>query len=369
MKRLVLLLAAVAAAVALAGAYLPSSAATVGQTSISRQALDSDLSAIAGSADYVCFLSEERQLSTNSKLPVLGAGTASAKGGIYDAAFVDNWLASMVTDTVISALITRDGLRVTPSDLATARGVLSRRITDVLDTYARDSGLPSPSCSGSGQAVLSSLPPWFRSEQVRAEAAQALLDARAAGSGLSAGAIATYFARHRVLFDKDCVDVVVVQTPSAAAQVEAALARGVSFAHEAQVASLTRTSAANGGVAGCGYLQGTFLGTAVGKLAVGAVTPVVPGAGVYWVVKLASRSAVSLRTARLTVVTAILRAGQGRADAVLVAALRSTSVGVDPRYGGASAHSLALVLPAPSPPPGAELSPSANRPTLTAASS
>ncbi len=369
MKRLVLLLVAVAAAVALAGAYIPSDAATVGQTSISRQALDSDLSAIAGSADYVCFLSEERQLSTNSKLPVLGAGTASAKGGVYDAAFVDNWLASMVTDTVVSALAARDGLRVTPSDLTTARDVLARRITDVLDTYARDSGLPSPSCGGSGQAVLSSLPRWFRSEQVRAEAAQALLDARAAGSGLSDGSIATYFARHRVLFDKDCVDVVVVQTPSAAAQVEGALARGASFAREAQVASLTRSSAASGGNAGCGYLQGTFLGTAVGRLAVGGVTPVVPGAGVYWVVKLASRSPVSFRAARLTVVTAILRTGQRRADAALAAALRSSNVGVDPRYGGASPHSLTLVLPAPSPPPGAEISPSANRPALTAASS
>ena len=369
MKRLVLLLVAVAATVALAGAYLPADAATVGQTSISRQALDSDLSAIAGSSAYVCFLSEERQLSTNSKLPVLGAGTASAKGGVYDAAFVDNWLVSMVTDTVIARLAARDGLRVTPSDLATAQGVLTRRITDVLDTYARDTSLPSPSCGGSGQAVLSSLPRWFRSEQVRAEAAQALLDARAAGSGLSAGAIAAYFARHRAAFDKDCVDVVVVQTPSAAAQVEAALAHGASFAHEAQVASLTRASAANGGAAGCGYLQGTFLGTAVGKLAVGGVTPVVPGAGVYWVVKLASRAAVSLRTARTTVVTAILRAGQHRADAALFAALASSNVGVDPRYGRASAHSLTLVLPAPAPPPGAEISPSANLPTLTAASS
>jgi hypothetical protein len=368
MKRLVVLLVVLAAAVALAGAYLPTDAATVGRTSISRQALDSDLSAIAGSSDYVCFLSEEHQLATSSNPPVLGAGTASAKGGVYDAAFVDNWLVSMVTDTVTARLVARDGMRVTSSDVSLSRGVLARRITDVLDTYARDTGLPSPSCGGSGKAVLSSLPGWFRAEQARAEAAQALLDARAAGAGLSSGAIAAYFARHRGSFDKDCVDVVVVQTPSAAAQVKAALANGASFAHEAQVASLTRTSAA----VGCGYLEGTFLGTAVGKLAVGGVTPPVAGtgyyAGSYWVVKLASRSPVSLRTAKPAVVTAILNAGQHGGDAAFLAALRSSKVGVDPRYGTAS-HSLTLILPAPSPPPGAEISTSANRPVLTAAGS
>ncbi len=365
MKRLLIFLGVVAAAVALAGVFLPSNAATVGGTSISRQALDSDLSAIASSHDYTCFLSEERQLSSGTSVPVLGAGTANAKGGDYDSKFVDEWLGTMITDDVIARQVADQGMRVTSSDLSVAKSALERRMTDVLDLYARDEEETTAGCGETGQAVLSSLPTWFRAEQVRAEADQALLDAHAAGSGLSADAVSTYFTRHRTSFDKDCLDVVVVQTPSEASQVEAALATGTSFADVAKTASLTQESAADGGSVGCGFLDGTFLATAVGKLAVGGHTQPVSGEGYYWVAKLASRSSVSLDTVRATVVTAILTAGTTRANSELTAALRSSDIGVDPRYGTTSPHSDTLVLPAPSPPSSAEISTSANRPAPT----
>lgn len=369
MKRLLVLLVAIAAAVALAGAFIPSNAATVGHTSISRQSLDSDLSAIAGSADYSCFLTEERLLSTGKSLPFLGAGTTSAKGGIYDATFVDDWLSSMITDQVTARLVTSDGLRAGPAVLSTARGVLERRITDVLESYANAAQLPAPECGGKGTVVLSSLPSWFVTEQVRAEADQALLDARAAGSGLSAGEVAGYFATHRGYFARDCLDAVVVGTRSKAEAVEADLRSGASFASEAKSVSVTQESAAAGGSIGCGYIEGSFLGTAVGKIGVGKLTPPVAGQGFYWVVKLTKRSPVSLGTVRPTVVTAIVHKGQTRAGAELTAALRSSRFGVDPRYGTAEPHSLTLVLPAEGPPLSSEISTSANRPSLTAASS
>jgi hypothetical protein len=369
MKRLVVLLVAIAAGVILAGVYLPSDAATVGQTSVSRQSLDSDLSAIAGSPDYTCFLSEERQLASGKALPFLGAGNASARGGVYDSTFVDDWLGSMITDEVTARLVADRGMPITRSGLSTARSVLARRITDVLESYAKEAQLTAPSCGGSGHNVLASLPGWFVAEQVRAWADQDLLDARAAGSGLSAGAVAKYFANHRTYFDKDCLDVIVVRTSSEAKMVEATLLKGTSFASEAEAVSITQESGAAGGSVGCGYVEGTFLGTAVGKLSVGHVTPTVTGEGLYWVVKLASRTAVSLRVVRPTVVTAILHAGQDRADAELAAALRSSNLGVDPRYGTAAPHSLTLVLPAPAPPTNAEISRSANLPKLTPASS
>lgn len=369
MKRLLALLVAVAAAVALAGVYLPSNAATVGATSISRQSLDSDLSAIAGSPDYTCFLSEERQLASGRALPFLGAGSPTAKGGVYDAAFVDDWLGSMITDEVTAHVLARRGLRVTAADLSVARGVLVRRMTEVLDEYARDAESSTPLCGGTGQAVLSSLPGWFVSLQTRAEANEDLLDAHAAGAGLSSGAIAAYFRGHRRAFDRDCLDVVLVTTKGAASKVEKALAHGVSFADEAQAASTTQTSAADGGSIGCGLLDGTFLSTAVAKLPVGGVTPPVEGDGGYWVVRLASRSEVSLGSVRSTVVTAVIQTGQPRADMELTSELRSSNVGIDPRYGTASGDRLTLVTASPSPPAGAELSPSSNLPTLTAASS
>jgi hypothetical protein len=368
MKRLVVLLVAVAAAVALAGLYLPSDAATVGGATVSRQSLDSDLSAIAGSPDYTCFLSEERQLASRRPVPFLGAGTPNAKGGVYDATFVDDWLGSMITDQVAARVVARRGLSATAGDLSVARGVLERRMNQVLDQYARDVGSPAAGCGGSAQAVLSSLPRWFVAQQTTAGADQDLLDAHAAGAGLSGAAVAAYFARHQRSFDRDCLDVVVVRSRAAAAKVETALGHGTSFAKEAQAASVTSSSASSGGAIGCGVLGMTTLGAAVAKLAVHGVTRPIRDARLYLVLRLASRSTVSLGAVRSRVVTAIIDAGQARADAELTAAIRSGAVGVDPRYGSPSRHPLTLVLPAPSPPPGAELSASANIPALTTAS-
>lgn len=368
MKRLVVLLVALAVAVAMAGLYLPATAATVGNTPVSRQSLDSDLSAIASSPDYTCFLSEERQLASGKSLPFLGAGTASVKGGVYDATFVDDWLGLMITDQAVADALSARGMRLTPSDIVVARGVLMRHMTQALDEYARAVGSPAAGCGGSAQAVLSSLPGWFVSQQVTAEAAQDLLDAHAAGSSLTPAAVSSYFVHHRRAFDRDCLDIVVARSKRAAAKVESALSHGVSFAKEAQVASITASSAANGGSVGCLTLGGTYLDLVVSHLGVGRVTTPVRDGNYYLVVRLAKRSEVSLGAVRATVVTAMIDAGQHRADKELTAALRASSVGIDPRYGNASPDHLTLVLEAPSPPASAQLSTSANRPALTPAS-
>lgn len=369
MKRLVVLLVAIAAAVALAGRYLPSNAASVAGSPISRQSLDSDLSAIAGSADYTCFLSEERRLSSSSQLPILGAGTASAKGGVYDATFVDDWLGSMITNRVVAQVVARKGLRVTSGDLAVARGVLTRRITTILDSDARSLGAAAPGCGGSGAAVLGSLPGWFVAEQVRAEAGQAILDARAAHAGLTPAGISSYFETHRSTFDKDCISIIVVRTRAEARDAEAALARGVTFAREAAAASATTQTAAAGGVAGCGLLAGTFLARPLAAMAVGKVSGPVAGNGVFWVVRLTSRSGQPLASVRAAVVTAVLRAGQVRTGKEVASAIASSSLAVDPRYGTPAAHRVTLLAPPVSPPPGALLAPSADQPRLTVASS
>lgn len=368
MRRLVVLFVALAVAVAMAGLFLPSTAATVGNTSVSRQSLDSDLSAIAGSPNYTCFLSEERQLASGKSLPFLGAGTASGRGGVYDASFVDDWLGLMITDQATAGVLSDRGLRLTSSDVGVAHGVLVRHMTQALDEYARAVGSPAAGCGGSAQAVLSSLPGWFVSQQVTAEADQDLLDAHAAGSSLAPPAVSNYFVHHRRAFDRDCLDIVVVKSKRAAAKVESALSHGTSFAKEAQVASVTSSSAANGGSVGCLTLGGTYLDPAVSHLGVGSVTAPVEDGNYYLVVRLASRSEVSLGAVRSTVVTAMIDAGQQGADKELTAALRSSSVGIDPRYGNASPAHLTLVLAATSPPASAELSTSANRPTLTPAS-
>ncbi|MGH8979700.1 MAG: peptidyl-prolyl cis-trans isomerase [Acidimicrobiales bacterium] len=368
MKRLLALFLVVAAAVALAGIYLPSDAATVGSVRISRQSLDSDLSAIAQSPGYTCFLSEEREISGGSPVPMLGAGTASAKGGVYDTTFVDSWLGSIVTDHVATQLAAEERLSITTHDLAAAKAVLERRVARVLSTFASDSGSATPGCGGSAAAVLSTLPGWFVSDETHAEAAQDVIDARAAGGGLTGPALAAYYDAHRVSFDRDCISVIGVTTRSTAQKVEAALRSGTSFATEAALASATKSTSADGGVAGCGELAGTFLSAGLASLQVGAVTAPLQGDGGYWVVRLTKRIDESLASERPTVVTSMLAAGEKKADAALTGALKRTTVSVDPRYGAMSPGNITLVLP-PSAPPGTDVpSAIANTPALTAAS-
>lgn len=368
MKRLVALLVVVAAGVAAAGLFVPAPAATVGASTISRQSLASDLSAIASSPDYTCFLGEERQLSGARPSPFLGAGTPSASGGVYAMTFVDAWLGSMITDKVTAQVARRQRVVLTAADVAVGRGILARRMSAVLGQFASGSGSLQPGCGGSGPAVLSSLPGWFVNQQSRSEAYQAVLDARAAGSGLSPSAVAAYYRSHRTAFAKDCLDVIVVKTRAAAGGVESALAGGASFAHEAATASLTTASAGRGGVAGCGMLQGSFLSSEVAALAVGQTSKPFSGQGAYWVVRLTSRTPVPLASVRRTVVTSIVDAGQQRADLLLSSALRRSAITVDPRYGHIAAHQVTLVVPPASPPAATLLSPRADQPALTATS-
>lgn len=366
MVRVLAVIALAVAAVVLAAVYLPSTAATVGGTSISRQSLDSDLSAIASSADYTCFLGEERQLAGGSAVPVQGAGSSASSPGVYDSAFVDDWLSSMVTDRVVAQLLARRHIVLTSSDVATGRAVLERRIESVLDQYAQDTeGVPS--CGGSASAVLGSLPAWFDAQQSRSEAGEDALDARAAGFGSSTRSLAAYYAEHTATFDKLCLSVIVVRTQSSAQAAAAAIAGGTSFAAEAAAVSATASTAASGGAAGCGMVEGTFLAEPLADLPVGTVSAPFSGEGAYWLAEVTSRTAEPLSAVRSSVMTAVIEAGQAKADRELAAAIKRTAISVDPRYGTSVAGTLTVVRPAASPPASTLLSPSAAQATATTA--
>ncbi len=83
MKRLIVLLIVLAGGLAWAAFSVPSNAATVNGTGISQADLNSDVSAIADSAYYQCYLNSEAYLSSNGseQLPsVVGAGTGQYAG-------------------------------------------------------------------------------------------------------------------------------------------------------------------------------------------------------------------------------------------------------------------------------------------------
>ena len=316
MKRIILLLLAVAACVGLAAYFVPSDAANVNGSSVSRRSLDRDLSAIASSGDFQCYLSQRQSLTDNRvvNLQVEGASQTASATSVYATSFVDGWLSQMVQAKVAADLVDRRGVTVTAGDLALARTVLERRITDVLDTYAQSTGT-SPGCGGSGAAVLSSVPASFAAEQVRGQADQSILAARAVGAGLSTSQVQGYFAAHQSEFDRVCLSVVVVRTKAAAVLLQLAIKGGTPFAQVAKSSSITSTTGANGGAAGCTVLAGTSLSKPLQHLGLNQVSTPIPYNGVYLLAEVTSRTPSTFAAVRRTVTTVMLLAGQPRAEA------------------------------------------------------
>lgn len=361
MKRLLLLLLAVAACVGLAAWFVPSDAARVQGGSVSRQALDRDLSAIASSARYQCYLSQQQSLSSNKVvgLQLEGAGQAAGTAGVYATSFVDGWLSQMVQAKVAAEVVARRGITVTGGDLTVAKTVLERRITDVLDTYARSTGA-APGCGGSGASVLASVPARFADEQVRAQADQSLLAARAVGAGLTGSQVAGYFAAHRSEFARVCLSVVVVRTKATATLLALDVEKGTPFAQVAKSNSITSSSAANGGAAGCGVLAGTSLLGPLQHLALDTVSAPIPYNGAYLLAEVTSRKPATFTAVQSTVMTVMLLAGQPKATAEVAAALKKADVRVDPRFG--SVKPPATVNPPAQPPLDALLTARADTP-------
>ena len=79
MKWLLALLVIFAGVVAWAALAVPTNAAVVNGSAISQASLNADIHAIAGSAEYQCYLNSEAYLSSNGSQvglpPVTGAGS------------------------------------------------------------------------------------------------------------------------------------------------------------------------------------------------------------------------------------------------------------------------------------------------------
>ena len=124
MKRFLVLLVVLAGGVAWAAFSIPSNAATVNGTDISQQDLNSDVSAIANSAYYQCYLNSEEYLSSEGSEeapPVLGAGTGQYAGDHPTAttAFVASYLETEIGHELALQLAAERHVSVTPAGLVT----------------------------------------------------------------------------------------------------------------------------------------------------------------------------------------------------------------------------------------------------------
>ncbi len=363
MKRLVLVLVVVAAGVAAAAFAVPRNAATVNGTGITQSALNSDLSAIAGSPSYQCYLLAQEAVRTNGQgtLPaVQGAGA-----GTYSTAFTDYWLGQMVNAQVIEQAVAARHSTVTAADVSAARSDLTASISS---TIGEVSGTQLQ-CPVTASQVLASLPSSFVNEQVQLQAAsEALLAPTSAG--VTETDLRRYFEAHQSHFDTLCVSGIIASSTATASQLRAEVESGTPFAQVARTSSTDTASAAKGGALGCFTpAEPTYasLETDVGSLGVGQVTqPLAGGNGEYVLLEVTKRTPGSFSAVQSVVRKALLQSGEQHAGAVITAALRRSTVWVDPRYGTWTRRSATLgVVPPTSPPADTLLSPTVNRVPLS----
>ena len=342
MKRLIVLLVLLAGGVAAAALLVPTHAAVVNGTSISQEALNSDVQAISSSASYQCYLNSQAYLASNGSeqlAPVNGAGRGQDVGDrpTANTAFVATYLDTQIGHQLVLQLADERHVTVNQAQLADAQTSLSGQITAVMTQILQTPVAQDPrySCSVTGQPltgqqVLSTLPGSFVDQQVQFVATASALQEDFAGVGSSEAALASYFQRHRSQFDTACFTAAAFTTQTAAQEAAAEIAYGTPFA---QVAA----KAAQSGQLQCGPLaeiaSGLPPGAKLDGLAVGGVSTPIDVNGAYYLLQLTKRTPAAYAAVKAAVSQSVQQAGAKAAQTAITAAERHSSVSVDPRYG------------------------------------
>jgi hypothetical protein len=342
-KRLLVLLVLLAAGLVAAALSVPTNAAVVNGSEISQQQLNSDVSTIAGSPYYQCYLNSEDYLASNGSQqlpPVQGAGKGQNPGDnpTANSAFVATYLDTEIGHELVLQVATRRGVTVTQAQLADARTALTNQISSVMQQVSQTAAGQNPkfSCGPraaplTGEEVLGQLPASFVDNQVQFLATASALQENLAGVGSSESDLVRYFTRHRSEFDTMCFNGAAFSSESDAATAAASVASGTPFG---QVAG----SAVQQGTIPCNLLV-TLAGelgvspSSLDKLSVGKVSDPISVNGSYLLLELSSRTPTSFDKAKPVVSQAAQEAGSQVAQQAITVAERHASVSVDPRYG------------------------------------
>jgi PPIC-type PPIASE domain len=373
-KRFLVLLVVLAGGLAAAAFTVPSNAATVNGTNISQQDLNSDVSAIANSTYYQCYLNSQEYLSSEGEQelpPVLGAGTGQYAGDHPTAtsAFVASYLETDIGHQLLLQAAAEHHVSVTETDLASARSNLTEQISEVMSEILQTQQAQNVrySCSLTGQAltgeqVVSTLPASFVDAQVQFVAEATALQEDLAGVGSSEADLQNYFAAHGAQFDTACLSAAVYSSQSAAEAGALEVLAGTPFATVAAA-----TSGSGGGALGCDILSDleTKLPAAADlkNLATGAVSAPIDDNGTYVLLQITSRTPTPFSKAKAAVVNVVQQAGSTATQKLLTADERRSSVSVNPQYGVWVPVSASVLIPF-APEPSDVLNPSANVPVV-----
>jgi hypothetical protein len=378
-KWLLVLLVLLGGGVAWAAFAVPTNAATVNGTTITQDALNSDITAIAHSAEYQCYLNSETYLSSNGSAeglpPVTGAGQGQNPGDTPTAntAFVATYLDTVIGHQIVLQLAAERNVTVTSADLTAARSSLSNQISSVMSEVASTAQGSNPSftCGATtsplmGDQVLASLPASFVDEQVRFVATASVLQEDLSGVGASQSDLQAYYEKHSSEFDTVCYNAAEFTSQSAAATAQAAVNSGTAFSSAVSAASQSGTFPCSPLIAIAGDV-GTDVSTLQG-LALNKVSAPISVNGNYLVLQLTKRGPTPYASVKADVSQEVQELGSQKAQTAITAAERRSSVAVDPRYGTWKPVT-AEIQPPFVPEPSWVLNPSANEPATSSSKS
>jgi PPIC-type PPIASE domain len=342
-KWLLALLVLLGGGVAWAALAVPTNAAVVNGSAISQASLNSDVHAIAASAEYQCYLNSEEYLSSNGRQvglpPVTGAGKGQNEGDNPTAtsAFVATYLDTVIGHELVVQLAAKHGVTTDSAQLADARRSLANQITGVMQQVAQTAQGQNPtfSCGTArpltGEEILASMPSWFVDDQVQFVATASGLQEDLAGVGSSEANLQAYYEKHRSQFDTVCFNAAEFTDQASAGAAAAAVDFGTPFSQVASSASQSGTIPCTELVAVAGEL-GTGVSTLDG-IAVGKASAPINVNGNYIVLELSRRTPTPFATAKPIVSQAVQEVGARATQAAITAAERRATVSVDPRYG------------------------------------
>jgi hypothetical protein len=337
-KRLLLLLVFLAGGVAVAAFAVPTNAAVVNGSTISQQTLNGDVSAIAASAEYQCYLNSQAYLEGQQLPPVLGAGKGQNEGDHPTAttAFVASYLDTKIGHELVLQLADQRGVTLTQAQLDDGRKELTAQITGVMAEVAQSAEGENPAytCGTTGQPltgeeVLATMPASFVDQQVEFVATASALESELAGVGGRESDLRAYFEAHRAEFDTACWTVGVYSS-DAAANLALTQAQTTPFSQVIQ-------SAEGGGAQRCEPLPNIAAelptGFPLDKLGVGVVSFPVDDNGSWLLVQVTSRTPTPFSAAKPFVEQVVQQKGAAATQKALTAVEKHSTVSVDPRYG------------------------------------
>jgi hypothetical protein len=363
-KRFLVLLVVLALVLVAAWRFLPSNAAVVNGSGITKHALNDDLAVITNpnNAGFLCLLTGELT-GTPVTFNAEGSGGSTRTSGsspTVAASVTSDWLTLMIENELYSQKVADQGLTVDADALSLAKTEFAAEVNNAAASCTTLTGV---SAAQSGTTVLSGLPSSFTHEQQMALADRSLLYAHAAGFGLSAAELSRFYQTHHDAVATLCVNETEVSTTAEAQAIKTAVAAGTPFAQAVPSGSLQNScfpvTSQNYAV-----VSEQFKGKSVGAVSDPLMTTDETGATAYVVLQLTSKKVPAFSASLLSSLSeAVISAGQAKAGKEVAAGLARAEISIDPQYGTVRPHTVTLSLPI-TPPAVFVLNPLANKPAI-----